>query len=167
MRAGDNPVFLNDLRAADTVKGEESIDPGNGCMIVLRVDLHTPMPELRNFFATVISKKRHEQGIRGPRATQFKADPWRVWDGMQVPRKHRSLGVARDLFGVRGHPKTHEKAKRAVERINRAYAKAQCLIEEVGRSRNPNITERAVEAALLKGIQSLKEALSTSYPDSP
>ena len=116
------------------------------------------MPELKKLFARVVNQKKKEQGIRTKRSRPHKAEVWTVWGMMQTAERNRSRKVARNLFGVRGDPKTHRKAKNAVEQVNRAFQKAESLIQEVGNSRNNSITEEAAEAALVKGIRSIVQS---------
>lgn len=159
LRAGDVSIFWADPRSHDADNHEEKIDPGRGSLLRIYVNLERPTSELRALFATMVNKKRKEQGISVKRTKPHGVSPWTVWDMMQLP-DNNPLKITRALCRVSGNPAYDEKTKQAYGQVTRAYQKAVAMIEEVGASRNKALTENAVESSLTLAIRSLFKKVS-------
>jgi hypothetical protein len=135
LRAGDVTIFTDDLRGHEA--GEDYFAPNydHTHFLTITVDLERPTDELLELVRKMIDSKRKQRGIRIRRTKSHAIDPWAVWDKMQEP-ENNLLKIARVMFGVTGNPAYNDETKRAYDRVQRAYAKALSMIEEVGIRRN-------------------------------
>jgi len=158
LRTGDASIFTDDLRGYDGSEDRYTPNSDHGHFLTINVDLERPTGELLELIGRMIDSKRRESRIKTKRTKSHGADPWDVWDKMQVPRNNL-LKITHSLFKVNGNPTYDEKTKRVYDRVKRAYSKAISMIEEVGMSRNKVPSREVMEASLALFIPRMKEII--------
>ena len=149
VRDGDLLIFERDLREHE-VSGHDVVASSER-FLTITINLERPTAELLELARSRINTQRKDRGIKTKRTKPHGADPWDVWDKMQVPGT-KLLQITHTLFKVKGRPTYFEpediKTKRFYSQVERAYKKAVTLIEEVGKSRNEACTKENFEAIL-------------------